>query len=55
MTKDQIFEVIEENFNILAENNSGTTKKSQGIARKAAQAIKRVITDYKKASEAESK
>ena len=26
MTKDQIFEVIEENFNILAENNSGTTK-----------------------------
>ena len=26
MTKQEIFEVIEENFNTLAENNSGTTK-----------------------------
>jgi len=55
MTKNEIFEVIEENFNILAENNSGSTKKSQAVARKAAQSIKRVITDYKKASVAESK
>jgi hypothetical protein len=55
MTKNQIFEIIEENFNILAENNSGSTKKSQATARKAAQSIKRVITDYKKASVAESK
>ena len=35
MTKDQIFEVIEENFNILAENNSGTTKTSQGDCKKS--------------------
>jgi hypothetical protein len=55
MTKQEIFEVIEENFNTLAENNDGTTKASQARARKAAQAIKRVITDYKKASLAESK
>ena len=55
MTKNEIFKVIEENFNILAAENDGTTKASQGRARKAAQAIKRVITDYKKASVAESK
>ena len=55
MTKQEIFEVIEENFNILSAENDGTTKASQGRARKAAQSIKRVITDYKKASVAESK
>tara|TARA_R110002153_G_scaffold752_3_gene3522 strand:- start:249 stop:416 length:168 start_codon:yes stop_codon:yes gene_type:complete len=55
MTKQEIFETIEANFNILSENNNGTTKSSQAKARKAAQAIKRVITDYKKASVAESK
>jgi|TARA_B110000858_G_scaffold186394_1_gene229545 hypothetical protein len=55
MTKQEIFESIEANFNILATENSGTTKTSQAKARKAAQAIKRVITDYKKASVAESK
>ena len=55
MTKQELFGVIEENFNILAENNNGTTKASQARARSAAQAIKKVITDYKKASVAESK
>ena len=55
MTKKEIFEVIEENLNILEEENNGTTKASQARARKADQAIKRVITDYKKASVAESK
>tara|TARA_R110000823_G_scaffold25085_2_gene74113 strand:- start:2241 stop:2408 length:168 start_codon:yes stop_codon:yes gene_type:complete len=55
MSKQEIFEIIEENFNILAEEHVGTTKASQGRARKATQAIKRVITDYKKASVAESK
>ena len=43
MTKQEIFEIIEANFNILAEEHVGTTKASQGI------------TDYKKASVAESK
>jgi hypothetical protein len=55
MTKNEIFEIIEENFNILATENNGISKASQAKARKAAQAIKRVITDYKKASVAESK
>lgn len=55
MTKQEIFEVIEENFNTLAENNSGTTKASQQRARKAAGEIKKLITDYRKASVAESK
>ena len=54
MTKQEIFEIIEENYNILSAENGGTTKASQARARKAAQAIKRVITDYKKASVAES-
>ncbi len=55
MTKQEIFETIEENFNTLAENNSGSTKASQQRARKAAGEIKKLITDYRKASVAESK
>ena len=55
MTKQEIFESIETNFNILAIENNGTTKASQARARKAAQAIKNLITPYKKASVAESK
>jgi len=55
MTKQEIFEIIEENFNTLAENNSGSTKASQQRARKAAGEIKKLITDYRKASVAESK
>ena len=50
MTKNEIFKIIEDNFHILAENNSGTTKASQARARKAAGAIKKLITPYKKAS-----
>ena len=55
MTKDELFEVIETNFNTLAENNAGTTKASQQRARKAAGEIKKLITDYRKASVAETK
>ena len=55
MTKQEIFEIIEENFNILLSENSGTTKASQARARKAAGKIKNLITPYKKASVAESK
>ncbi len=50
MTKQDIFEIIEENFNILAAENSGTTKASQARARKAAGEIKKLITPYKKAN-----
>ena len=45
MTKQEIFEIIEENFNILAAENNGTTKASQARTRKATQAIKRIIKD----------
>lgn len=55
MTKDELFEAIEANFNTLAENNAATTKASQQRARKAAGEIKKLITDYRKASVAESK
>lgn len=55
MTKQEIFEQIEAHFNTLAENNAGTTKASQQRARKAAGEIKKLITDYRKASVAESK
>ena len=43
MTKQEIFEVIEENFNTLAAEHSGTTKASQQRARKAAMKIKNLI------------
>ena len=48
--KQELFEAIAENFAILEENNSGTTKKSQALARKAAGEIKKLITPYKKAN-----
>ena len=53
--KQELFEAIEANFNELAENNAGSTKASQQSARKAAGEIKKLITDYRKASVAESK
>ena len=40
MNKEELFDEIAEQFNILAENNSGTTKASQARARKAAGEIK---------------
>jgi hypothetical protein len=55
MTKQEIFEQIEGHFNTLAENNAGSTKASQQRARKAAGEIKKLITDYRKASVAETK
>lgn len=53
--KQELFEAIEVNFTELAENNAGTTKASQQRARKAAGEIKKLITDYRKASVEESK
>ena len=50
MNKDELFSAIAENFAILEENNSGTTKASQARARKAAGEIKKLITPYKKAN-----
>ena len=50
MNKQELFEQIAEQFAILEENNSGTTKASQARARKAAGEIKKLITPYKKAN-----
>ena len=50
MNKDELFNAIADNFAILEENNSGTTKASQARARKAAGEIKKLITPYKKAN-----
>jgi len=53
MTKNEIFNQIVEQFNILQAENNGTTKASQARARKAAGEIKKLITPYKKANMAE--
>ena len=53
--KQELFEQIAEQFNILHENNEGSTKTSQARARKAAGEIKKLITPYKKANMAEIK
>ena len=55
MNKQELFEEIEANFNTLASEHVGTTKASQQRVRAAAMKIKKLITDYKKASVAESK
>ena len=55
MEKQELFEAIAANFAILEENNNGTTKKSQALARKAAGEIKKLITPYKKANMEETK
>ena len=54
MTKNEIFNQIVEQFNILQGENNGTTKASQQRARKAAGEIKKLITPYKKANMAEA-
>ena len=53
--KNELFEQIATYFNVLQENNEGTTKTSQARARKAAGEIKKLITPYKKANMAEVK
>ena len=50
MTKNEIFNQILDQFNILQGENNGSTKASQQRARKAAGEIKRLITPYRKAS-----
>jgi len=55
MSKQELFEQIEEQFIILQEENGKTTKASQARARKAAGAIKKLVTPYKKASVEESR
>ena len=54
MSKQEIFDQIVEQFNILQGENNGKTKASQQRARKAAGEIKKLITPYKKANMAEA-
>ena len=55
MDKQELFEAIAEQFAVLEENNAGATKASQARARKAAGEFKKLVTEYRKASVAESK
>jgi hypothetical protein len=55
MNKQELFEQIDELYQDFIVQHNGTTKKSQANARKAIGEVKKLITDYKKASTAESK
>jgi|TARA_B110000259_G_scaffold10199_1_gene11190 ElaB/YqjD/DUF883 family membrane-anchored ribosome-binding protein len=51
----EIFEEITELFNQFDENHNGTTKTAKSRARKAIGEIKKLVTDYRKASVEETK
>jgi hypothetical protein len=55
MNKQELFEQIDELYQSFVTAHNGTTKKSQAQARKAIGEVKKLITDYRKASTAESK
>jgi hypothetical protein len=48
--KQELFQQIEDQFEILKEGNNASTKSGQAKARKAASEIKKLITPYKKAN-----
>ena len=51
----ELFEQMKELFTQFETEHNGTTKKSQSNARKAIGEIKKLVTDYRKESVAESK
>lgn len=55
MSKQETFERIDALYETFKAENAGTTKASQQRARKAIGEIKKLVTDYRKASVAESK
>ena len=55
MNKQELFEAIETQYQSFVQSHNGTTKKSQATARKSIGEVKKLITDYRKASTAESK
>ena len=55
MNKQEIFEQIDTLYQNFVQEHNGTTKASQQRARKAIGGIKKLVTDYRKASVAESK
>ena len=48
--KQEIFESIVSHHSDFVENHNGTTKASQSRARKSIGEIKKLVTDYRKAS-----
>ena len=55
MDKQKLFEQIDALYETFKSEHNGTTKASQQRARKAIGEIKKLITDYRKASVAEGK
>jgi hypothetical protein len=55
MTKQEIFEQISSLYTQFVQSHNSTKKKDAAAARKAAGAIKKLITPYNQASVAESK
>jgi uncharacterized phage infection (PIP) family protein YhgE len=55
MSKQEVFEQIDALYETFKAENAGTTKASQQRARKALGEIKKQVTEYRKASVAESK
>ena len=55
MSKQEVFEQIDALYETFKAENTGTTKASQQRARKAIGEIKKLVTEYRKASVAESK
>lgn len=54
-TTQELFEQIKELFVEFEENHNGTSKASKSRARKAIGEIKKLVTDYRKASVEETK
>ena len=55
MNKQEIFEQIDSLYETFKDEHNGTTKASQQRARKAIGELKKLVTEYRKASVAESK
>lgn len=54
-TTQEIFEQIQELYREFEEEHNGTTKASQARARKAIGELKKLVTEYRKASVLENK
>lgn len=52
---EEVFQEISEHFESFQTSHNGTTKKSKKEARKSIGEIKKLVTEYRKASVAESK
>ena len=55
MNTEQLYEQIDTLYTEFKENHEGTTKAAKGRARKALGEIKKLVTDYRKASVTEGK